>query len=226
VAPAKRYCVLPMLAATLAAGLACAGFALGAGRSGATPLGALTDTVPEPAPTTTPTPDPAPVPAPKPKPKPAPKPAPKPQVTHSTPTTAPSVATPTPTYTPPAAPTSTHDAKPTSAKHPRRRHPQKAATNAVKEQPASTRLPFAGAPIEAQPTAATTLSKPRDPAKLLLVGGVAAALLFIVIATWVPSSRLRTTAAGRIAFDHQIDLVITGIAVLFVSVVVYLMTRA
>jgi hypothetical protein len=96
----------------------------------------------------------------------------------------------------------------------------------VKSNPASTRLPFAGAPIEAQPTAATAVGNSKDPAVVLLLSGIAAALLFIVIATWIPSSRLRATAAGRIAFEHQTDLVISGIAVFLLSVVVYLITRA
>jgi len=64
------------------------------------------------------------------------------------------------------------------------------------------------------------------PATIVPLAGVVVALLLIVLATWVPSTRLRATAAGRVAFDHQIDLVVAGIAAFLISVVIFALTRA
>jgi outer membrane biosynthesis protein TonB len=212
------------VAAILAVGLACAGFALTASGSRAAP--ADTTPAPEPPPTTAPTPDPAPVPAPKPAPKPTP--APTPHVTHSAPAPAPAPSAPTPSYTPPAtAHVTTHQVRHKAVtRHHRRRHAKKAATHAAQPRPSASPLPFAGGPIDATPAGAVTnTNTQRDPATLLLLGGVLAALFFIVVATWVPGTRLRTTVAGRVAVEHQADLVITGIATFLISVVVYMLTR-
>jgi hypothetical protein len=208
--------------ATLVGG---AGFALGTGDSKAAPAAARDDTTPEP-PTTAPTPDPAPVPPPKP-PKPAPKPAPKPHVTHSTPAPAPSptpTTTPAPSYTPPATTThvTTRHTRHKPARHHRRRHTKKAVLHGIQPRPAATVLPFAGGPIAATPAAVTTAANAeKNPATILLLSGMVAALVLIVVATWMPATRWSATAAGRMAIDHKMDLVITGIATFLITLVVY-----
>jgi hypothetical protein len=222
--------------AVLAALLACAGFFIAADGSHAAPAVVFTDPAPEPEPTTptVPAPDPAPTPAPAPKPapKPTPKPAPPPApVSHSAPAPtytppAPSV-TPAPSYTPPVVSHSTP--KPRRAH--RARHHKKHA-HAIKKPvpkadtaPTSTQ-PFAGGPLEAEPAAATV--DPRstvDFATALLLGGIVCALFLIVVATWVPASRARWSTPGRVVLEHQTDLVVTGLAALIVTAVVYMFAR-
>jgi outer membrane biosynthesis protein TonB len=223
--------IAPFVAA-LAGLLACAGFFIAAAGSHAAPAVVLTDPAPEPTPTTTtvpaPDPAPAPAPAPKPKPKPAPKPAP---VTHSSPAPtytppAPTV-TPAPSYTPPVASHSTP--KPRRA-HRARHHKKRAhvvKTPATPKDPAPTSsLPFAGGPLKTEPAAATVgTGSAVDLATALLLGAIVCALFLIVVATWVPASRVRWSAPGRMVLDHQTDLVLAGIAALVVTLVVYVFAR-
>lgn len=95
-------------------------------------------------------------------------------------------------------------------------------THAVPARPATSVLPFAGGPIAATPAAAVTASKTaKDPATILLLSGMVAALVLIVVATWTPATRWSATAAGRLAVDHKVDLVVTAVATFLISVVVY-----
>jgi hypothetical protein len=233
VAPGQRHRIAWALAIAVVGALCFGGFALGASLSAGRPAATLADTTTEPEPSpppTTPAPDPAPVPAPKPKPaKPAPKPAPKPPVTHSAPAPAPAspttTSTPAPTYTPPAASSTPHTSRHKPAKRHRRPHPARAGSAAVQPRPAIGRLPFAGGPVAVQRTSASASSGQVVPATLVPLVGVVLALFLIVVATWVPSTRLRATVAGRAAFDHQTDLLVAGIAAFLISIVIFALTR-
>jgi outer membrane biosynthesis protein TonB len=224
--------IASVLAIAAVGALCWAGFALGAGLASSTPAATLTDTVPEPEPTTVPTPTPDPAPTPAPKPKPAPKPAPKPPATHSAPKPSPTPApaapstTPAPSYTPPAATSPPRHTRHKPARRHRRTQPKNAATPGVHPRPTAERLPFAGGPIKAQRSAATTSKGQADPTTIVPLGGIVVAFFLILVATWVPATRLRTTAAGRAAFDHQTDLVVAGIAAFLISIVIFALTRA
>ena len=65
----------------------------------------------------------------------------------------------------------------------------------------------------------------QDPALLILLSGMGGALLLIVIVTWLPSTPLRATAAGRVAIDHQTDLLVAGIGAFLISLVVYVVAH-
>ena len=142
------------------------------------------------------------------------------------PAPAPAPATPAPSYTPPAVVhTAPHHARHKTAKRHRRQHPKEAATKAIQPQPAAGPLPFAGGLVPAQRASASVTKEAQDPALLILLSGMGGALLLIVIVTWLPSTPLRATAAGRVAIDHQTDLLVAGIGAFLISLVVYVVAH-
>lgn len=214
-------------------GVAAALLAAGVGVSFVTPahaLGpaaALTDTAPPPEPS----PDPAPAPAPPPKP-----------VTHP----APVYHAPTHHYTPPVhstpAPTYTHSYTPTHAYTPpapvtpvtsHATHKKHAKRHiAAKPKPVPTPQPQttpAPAPIQhvnlGSPTAAVTATGAADSLRrMLVIAGIGAAALLFLIVLAVPATEVRFTAPGRVVTDHQIDLVLAGVATLLLTAVVFALT--
>ena len=203
----------------------------GAGLSFATPAHALepaaatdTGTTPQPSP------DPAPTPAPsKPKPKPVSKPAPKPVHHTSTPVYRAPVHTTTytPTYTPSYTPTHATPTTPAVTHHARKKHRRHVAAKpklAPLVQPKPKPTPIVHINV-GSPTAAVTTGASGDSARhLLVIGGMGfAALLFLIVLT-VPSTPVRFTAPGRVVIDHQADLVLTGIATLLVTALLFAVT--
>ena len=214
------------LVAVLAAGYASVGYS---GRAQAASSGP-TDT--EPPPATTPAPDPAPPPpkpkppAPKPPPKPTP-PAPKPApvyhppaaVQHTTPAPAPQ-----PTYTPP--PVVRHVTKKKVVHHRAHKRVQHKRVQHVVTTPKVQTPAKAPAVVKVSgvPTAAVTTTNSDAIRRTLIIAGmgIAALLFFLVFA--VPATGVRFTAPGRVLMDHQMDLVLVGVAILVVTVLLFAMT--
>lgn len=184
-------------------------------------LAGPTDTEPTPAPE--PAPDPAP-PAPKPTPKPAPKPAPKaaprPVRTHRAPTP---VSTPPPTY---QAPRVTTHPKPKIAP---KRHKKKVkpVAAAPKPKPTTSRVePTKTVQISGVPTAASVPGNGADAARRgLVIGGIGIAALLFLLVVAIPATAIRFSAPGRVVMDHQTDLVLSGIGMLLLTALLFLVTR-
>ena len=178
---------------------------------------ALADSTPPPT-ETTPTPDPAP---PLQKPKPAPKPAPRPvpvyhapSVQHSTP-----APQPQPTYTPP--PARRHVVKKAVRHAPK----HKRAKPAVIPPKIHAQVKHASVVHIAGVPAATVATDESDALRrsLVITGmGLAALLFFLVV--FVPATAARFTPPGRVLMDHQTDLVLVGIAILFLTALAFSLT--
>ena len=206
------------LAAALLAGYAGASLAAPAG---AVPqlAGPMDETTPEP---TTPTPDPAPpAPTPKPAPKPVSKPSPAP--VRSTPTYRPPLqSTPTPSYSPPApkrvAP-SVHKKKVAKRRpKPVQRSTTVAPKRTVGEKPAP--------PVYVQIGTPTAAVRSDDDAirRVLIITGLAVSIVLFLLAAAVPATAARFTPPGRVVMDHQVDLVLSGLATLLLTVMLSLVT--
>jgi hypothetical protein len=65
----------------------------------------------------------------------------------------------------------------------------------------------------------------RDPARrALVIAGIGlAGLLFLLVVT-VPATAVRFTAPGRVVMDHQTDLVLTGVALLLLTLLLLYVT--
>jgi hypothetical protein len=206
---ARRVLVVAIAAASLVS--AVAGTAYG---------GMLQET--EPTPTVpTPAPDPAPPPPPKPAPKPVAKATPKPAPVYHAPTPA---RAPEPRYT---APRTVYVA-PKKIVRPRKHVRQVEKKKPVVVTPKPKAKPTArvkSASIVRVPAAAVTTNYPGDAARrAAVIGGMGfSALLFFVVLT-VPATRMRYTAPGRVLMDHQIDLVLTGVAVLMLTGLLFYVT--
>jgi hypothetical protein len=175
-----------------------------------------TDTEPTPEPTT-PAPDPAP--AAKPAPKPAPKPSTTPTSRPATLYHAPVAPAPRATYTPTRL---TPRTKPVSHKQ-HKRHPRaKHVSSAPKPQGGVKDASVVR--IGVVPTAAVATEQSNALRRTLVIAGIGfAALLFLLVVT-VPATGIRFTGPGRVVMDHQTDIVITGIATLLLTALLFAIT--
>ena len=178
----------------------------------------------EPPPVTTapaPTPDPAPpLPAPKskPKPKPSPPPAPKPTRVYQAPTP---VSHPRPSapsrlrYTPRPA---RHRTKRVVHRVRRHKRQHKHVRPVITTPKVHAQVKGASVvKINHSPTAAVAATASDATRRSLVIAGIAiAALLFLLVVT-IPATGARFTAPGRVLMDHQLDLVLMGVAVLLLT---------
>jgi hypothetical protein len=176
---------------------------------------------PTPPPETTPAPDPAP-PVPKPVPKPAPKPAPRPAqvyhapVQHSTPAPAPQ-----PTYTPPAV--TTHHAAKKAVHHVRKHKAAKPKAKPAVTQP-KVQANVKGASVvnvAAVPAASVATNETDALRRSLVITGIGLSALLFLLVVAVPSTAARFTPPGRVLMDHQLDLVLVGIALLLLTALLF-----
>jgi hypothetical protein len=227
-----------VLLAVLGAALLAGGYvtALSVAPQGAAAVAATTDEGPTTAatePEPEPAPDPAPAPPPPPpKPKPAPttkpKPAPKPAA-KATPkaTPLPARTEPTPAATPDVAPESSNAPQPTV----RRAKPKKAVNRKPKvARPVVTtttgQVKAAVVPVSRVPVAATITTSDGDAARrAVVISGLAIAALLFFLVTAASATALRFTAPGRAVLDRQTDLVLSGVAMLLLTAVVFLVTK-
>jgi hypothetical protein len=178
-----------------------------------------TDTTPPPE--TTPAPDPAP-PLPKPKPATNPPPVYHPPVHHSTPAPAPQ-----PTYTPPPV---VHHVV-TKPVPPRRRHkPRHKRTASAAATPKPVGAVKHASVVHVAPAvpviaaAVTTDASDALQRSLVITGTGLAALLFLLVVT-APSTVARRTPAGRVVLDHQLDLLLAGVALLLLAALLFTITE-
>jgi hypothetical protein len=74
------------------------------------------------------------------------------------------------------------------------------------------------------PTAAVTTNSSDAIRRSFVIAGIGlAALLFLLVLT-VPATGARFTPPGRVLMDHQIDLVLVGIAVLLLTALLFAVT--
>ena len=79
--------------------------------------------------------------------------------------------------------------------------------------------------ISGVPAAATVTDEGEAARQVLVIAGLTfAALLFLLVVT-VPTTAVRFTAAGRSVMDHQTDIVLTGVATLLLTALLFLVTK-
>ena len=223
--------------AVAVAAICCLGYFAGHSVAAAGAVLATTPTDTEPAPPAEPQPSPDPAPIPEPKPAPAAKPAPKavstPAPVHVA-STSPRSYTPSVSTTREPTPAST-DATPARAhvaanarraavksRHRHRRRAQARATVPAQPVVILTRLERPS-PVARIATAAPSISGQSEGRNGLVIAGlVMAALLFLATAaTPVQVSRFGST--GRVVLYHKTGLLLSGIGMLFVTAIVFLL---
>ena len=180
---------------------------------------------PAPKPAPTPAPRPAPKPAPRPAPKPAPTPASRPATAYHAPSTR-TAAAPQRTYSQPVVPR----AKPKVVHHrkPSRRKIVKRAAvkRAVVKLPPKAEVKSANVVRVADvPAAAVTTDNGDAARQALLIGGLGVGALLFLLVFAVPATAARFTAPGRSVIDHRTDLMLTGVATLLLTAMLFLVTK-
>ena len=218
----KRVALSIAVGAVLAAGYVGAGYAAPSASAG---LAGPIETEPTPEPEPEPEPDPAPPapkPAPKPSPKSAPKAAPRPASTYRAPTPA---SSPQPTYRAPRTTT------PTQPKVAPKRHAKKKKVKPVaaapKPKPTTSEVQATETvQIAGIPTAAAVPKNGADAVRRgFVIGGTGMAALLFLLVVAIPATAMRFSAPGRVVMDHQTDLVLTGIATLLLTALLFLVTK-
>lgn len=195
------------------------------------PSAALTDTEPPPAPT----PDPAPTPPPpQPRPKPVAKPSPAPVYrppVHTTyapgahsgatrPTAARSrrADTKLPVSGHATRKPATPRAKPRVTRKPRVTHvvaqPKSAAERVTKSR-------FARIHVGPQTAAFAPAARDGGLLRSFVIAGLTVAALLFLLVVALPSTQARFTAPGRVLMDHQIDVVLAGVAALVLTGILF-----
>ena len=59
----------------------------------------------------------------------------------------------------------------------------------------------------------------------LVIGGIGIAALLFLLVVAIPATAMRFSAPGRIVMDHQTDLVLSGIATLLLTALLFLVTK-
>jgi hypothetical protein len=172
---------------------------------------------------TTPAPDPAPDPAPPaPKPKPAPKPAAKPAPRPAPVYRAPVTSAPRSTYTSPARVT-TH-AKPNVVHHRAHKRHKKSVKQVAPTPKPKPQVKDASVVKSSGLTATVATNQADAVRRAFVISGIGLAALMFLLVVSVPATAMRFTAAGRVVMDHQTDLVLTGIALLALTALLFAVT--
>jgi len=111
---------------------------------------------------------------------------------------------------------------------PRPKRHKKAAPVAVKPKPAPKPKvdvkPVSSVRVGGVAAAVATNESDAARRTAVIAGLGIAALLFLIVVT-VPATAVRFTAAGRSVMDHQTDLVLTGVATLLLTSLLFLVTK-
>jgi hypothetical protein len=60
--------------------------------------------------------------------------------------------------------------------------------------------------------------------RTFVISGIGLAALMFLLVVSVPATAIRYTAAGRVVMDHQTDLVLTGVALLLLTALLFYVT--
>jgi len=133
---------------------------------------------------------------------------------------APVTSAPTPTYTP--APVTTH-AKPKVVHHRKHKRHKRAKHIAPVPKPEAQVKDTNAVRVAGVPAAVGTNQADAVRRAFVIAGIGLAALMFLLVVS-VPATAMRFTTAGRVVMDHQTDLLLTGVALLLLTALLFIVT--
>jgi len=106
-----------------------------------------------------------------------------------------------------------------------KRQPKKGSPVTVTAKPSPKRVTITPVARIGGVAAAVTTKQTNATRRALVISGfVLSALIFLLVVT-VPATETRFPAAGRLLLDHQLDLVLTGIATLLLTAMLFYVTQ-